>query len=239
MSYVGIDGVAFMTWLMSELPDYTACETWVRDNATNLSPEAIAESNARLHSIGLPGDLNAQFRAHMHIEDETVNVGIMLNNLDDWTTIHRYAIENQDGLEPIIPAISPLSVGLLGVPNLPRQWPKDILLSLSALPQNYPLVEETTDSTVLERLGVDPVTARAYVRHARPNYLEYERWIREQTTETRLLSAQDEADDVSTQAAIAQTIDWALLHSELAQRGSSSLNKTGLFAFYVTPRVRR
>ena len=76
----------------------------------NLTAEAIAESNAHLLNARLPGDLNAQFRAHMQVDD-SVEVGIMLNTLDDWDTVHRYALTNRANLEPIVPAISPLTAG--------------------------------------------------------------------------------------------------------------------------------
>jgi hypothetical protein len=240
MGYVGIDGGAFIPWLTSELPAYAACEGWVREYATNLNPQAIAESNARLLDSRLPGDLNAQFRAHLKIDDESIEAGITLNNLDDWDTVHRYALANRDGLEPIVPAISPLSAGLLGVPNLPRQWLKDILFALSALPSMYPLVDEPADALVLERLGIDPAVARTHVRDALPSYLEYERWLRERTTDERLQAGRREEETaLMAAAATAHDTDWALLHAILAQSGSNEGAKTGVFAFSITPLVKR
>jgi hypothetical protein len=237
MGYVGVDKETFIAWLMTELPSYARCEQWVRENATNLTAEAIAESNAYLLNGRLPGDLNAQFRAHMQVDDDSVEVGIMLNTLDDWDTIHRYALTNRADLEPIIPAISPLTAGLLGVPQVPRQWLKDVLFALSALPPGYPLLDEPADAAVLEELGIDPPTARAYVRRALPGYLQYERWLREQTTEGRLAAARDRQDSIT--AATAHATDWALLHAMLARPASGPVGGTGIFAFSITPLVKR
>jgi hypothetical protein len=237
IDFVGIDNAAFVDWLTRELPDYSECEEWVTRNATKLTPELIAESNARLLRGRLPGDLNAQFRAHLGVDDDTVEVGIMLNTFDDLDTVYRYAVANRVDLEPIVPAVSPTTIGLLGVPQLPRQWLKDVLFALSALPPKYPLVDESADREVLGHLGIDPKLARAYVRSAVPNYLDYERWIRERTTEARLESARNA--EVATVATIAHICDWALLHSMLSESDRAPVSKPGVLAFSVTPLVSR
>jgi hypothetical protein len=237
IDFVGIDNAAFVSWLTTELPDYTVCETWVSNNAVNLTSDAIAESNARLLRGRLPGDLNAQFRAHLGIDNDTVEVGIMLNTLDDLDTVYRYAVANRADLEPIVPAVSPTTIGLLGVPQLPRQWLKDVLFGLSALPPQYPLVDESADREVLEHLGIDPKLARAYVRSAVPNYLDYERWIGERTTERCLELARNA--EATTVATIAHRCDWALLHSMLSGPDRTPVSKPGVFAFSITPLVSR
>lgn len=239
IDFVGIDNAAFVGWLTGALPDYSECEKWVSGNASKLTPEAIAESNARLRRGRLPGDLNAQFRAHLGIDDDTVEVGIMLNTLDDLHTVYRYALANRMDIEPIVPAVSPTTTGLLGVPQLPRQWLKDVLFALSALPAEYPLVEESADSEVLEGLGIDPKLARAYVRRVVPNYLDYERWIHERTTEARLESVRKTEVAKTAVATIAHACDWALLHSMLSNLDRAPVSKAGVFAFSITPLVQR
>ena len=235
--YVGVEKTTFIAWLTRELPDYATCEAWVRQNATTLGPETIAAANARLLGGRLPGDLNAQFRAHLGVDDETVEVGIMLNNLDDWDTVYHYALANRSDLEAIVPAISPSTVGFLGVPQLPRQWLKDVLFALSALPPEYPLLDEAADTAVLERLGVDPATARAHVRTTLPGYLDYERWLRRRTTDDRLESARTPHESVATTHAHAT--DWGLLHAMLSQPAATQVAKPGIFAFSITPLVKR
>lgn len=163
----------------------------------------------------------------------------MLNALDDWDTIHRYALTNRADLEPIVPAVSPLTAGLLGVPQVARQWLKDVLFALSALPPNYPLLDEPADAAVLEALGIDPPTARAHVRSTLPGYLQYERWLREQTAEGRLVAARDCRDGIIAAAATAHATDWGLLHAMLAQPVSAPAGGRGIFAFSITPLVKR
>jgi hypothetical protein len=142
-------------------------------------------------------------------------------------------------LEPIVPAVSPETVGLLGVPQLPRQWLKDVLFALSALPPDYPLVNEPADGEVLEQLGIDPKLARAHVRSAVPNYLAYEQWIRERTTESQLESARNAKVANTTVAPFAHTCDWGLLHAMLSEFDRAPVDKPGLFAFSITPLVSR
>jgi hypothetical protein len=59
VDFVGIDDAAFIDWLTREMPDYPSCEEWVQANAAKLTPETIADSNARLLRDRLPGDWNA------------------------------------------------------------------------------------------------------------------------------------------------------------------------------------
>jgi hypothetical protein len=114
-----------------------------------------------------------------------------------------------------------------------------VLFALSALPPEYSLVEEPADAEMLERLGIDPPAARAHVRSTLPGYLEYERWLRERTTDERLESARGRADTVMAGAATAHATDWALLHAALAEPVANPRSGTGLFAFSITPLVKR
>ena len=114
-----------------------------------------------------------------------------------------------------------------------------MLFALSALPPSYPLLDEPADAVALETMGIDPPTARAHVRNALPSYLQYERWLREQTVNEPLAAARNGADGITAAAATAHATDWALLHAMLAQAPSAPVAGTGIFAFSITPLVKR
>lgn len=235
MGFVGIDGDAFIPWLMSAMPNYDGAEAWVREHAANLTPGAIAESNSFLREHPLPLDLNVQFRAYMQIPDDSLEVGIMLNNYDDWHTLHRYVLRFRDALEPIVPAISPTTTGAMGAPQLPRQWLKDLLAALGALPPGYALTHEPADELVLDLLGVDPLAARAYVARELPTYLAYEKWIAATARKSpdaivwsaTPLSSAAEVDRV-------HEYDWGLLHSTICNYGGDRARRKGVHAFEIT-----
>jgi hypothetical protein len=75
-------------FIAAEKPGYLAFEAWVRANATNLTPEAIAASNA--HVVGFePPDERAAVRRAEYGVDASVKTGTALNDLDDWLALHR------------------------------------------------------------------------------------------------------------------------------------------------------
>jgi hypothetical protein len=77
-----------MAYIVAEKPGYLAFEGWVRANATNLTPAAIAASNAHVVGFEVPEERAAARRADYGVDD-SVKTGTALNDLDDWLAIHR------------------------------------------------------------------------------------------------------------------------------------------------------
>lgn len=232
MDFVGLDPATFVPWLLQTFPPYEECEAYVRANARHLSAETIARSNAMLRSHPLPRGLGPQFRAYLGVEDPSVDVGIMLNNLDDWEAVRRYALEHRETLEPIVPAISPGTTGPLGVVHLPRWWMKRFLRAAGALPAGYAHAEEPADRAVLERLGIDPAAAEAFVAAELPAYVAFEAWIRG-AADTAQIAAANAAVAAGTIAAV-EAYDRALLHEMLRARRAAdpaAVQAAGIFAF--------
>jgi len=75
-------------FIAAEKPGYLAFEAWVRANATNLTPDAIAASNAHVVGFEPPEERAAPRRAEYGVDD-SVKTGTALNDLDDWLAIHR------------------------------------------------------------------------------------------------------------------------------------------------------
>ena len=83
-------------------------------------------------------------------------------------------------MEKIIPIISSGTEGSLGVKHLPRLWIKTLLSATGRLPDGYKDVRPGFDYLVLEGLGIEPDSARAYIFEHRPSYVSFEQWIAEQ-----------------------------------------------------------
>ncbi len=242
MDFVGIDGNAFVPWLMQTLPTYDQTEAWVRQNASNLNAASIARSNERLRTHGLPRDLGPQFRAYLGIDDESV-VGIMLNNYDDWHTLHQYVMANEGKLEQIVPAISPSTVGSLGVPQLPRLWLKNILALTGALPDRYQRIREEADELALSAIGITSATTHAYVMRERPTYIEFESFIGANARQSPKDVAWEQIPGLNGQAVDAvHRYDWQLLHKQITEHADphrpESTAPTGIYAFNVSGRLR-
>lgn len=81
---------------------------------------------------------------------------------------------------PVIPLISPDTVGPLGVKHLPRLWLKALLAAKGQLPEGYKDIRPGFDFMLLEGIRIDPEAARAFINETLPSYLAFEAWVREQ-----------------------------------------------------------
>jgi len=84
---LGFDRDAFIEFVRTRHPTYLQAEAWVRENAKNLNPEAIRQHNERVHRSKPPLVATAQ-RAFVGLEDESILDSTLLNDLDDWQTLH-------------------------------------------------------------------------------------------------------------------------------------------------------
>ena len=81
----------------------------------------------------------------------------------------------------MIPLVSSLCYGPLGMCQLPRTWWKVSLQAADHLDADYPQATGGLDSAVLDRLGLDKASTLACIHAHRPDYLEFETWVVEQT----------------------------------------------------------
>jgi len=80
----------------------------------------------------------------------------------------------------VIPLISSMCMGPLGVRQLPRTWWKVILGEVELLDQTYPDCSPELDQWCLHALELDRERTLLFLRDLRPTYLEFEAWILEQ-----------------------------------------------------------
>jgi hypothetical protein len=171
---IGLDRAAFHRFVRTApLPDYLACERWVREHARKLNFASIAQVN------------NAILKAR---ED-----GISLVLRDDvraWDAIYATIVSHQDTpLEPIVPAISSRTCGLLGVDHLPRLWLKNMLKTAGALPWGYragphrvvrlglAYVSKGLDAVLCTAIGLDMYASQAFIESTLPDFPAYEGWV--------------------------------------------------------------
>lgn len=77
----------------------------------------------------------------------------------------------------MIPLISSVCYGPLGVCQLPRTWWKVLLQKAGLLDSEYPDFSSGLDKRVLEVLKLNKEITLSYLREEMPNYLQFEAWI--------------------------------------------------------------
>ena len=80
----------------------------------------------------------------------------------------------------MIPLISSICYGTIGICHLPRFWWKVLLRKSGLLDAEYPDCTNGLDRLVIEALGLDKETVLAYLRDNMPSYLEFEDWVLQQ-----------------------------------------------------------
>jgi hypothetical protein len=80
----------------------------------------------------------------------------------------------------MIPLISSMCTGPLGIRQLPRTWWKVLLRELGQLDPDYPDCSRELDDWCLLALELDRETTLNHLRRTRPTYLEFESWVLEQ-----------------------------------------------------------
>jgi hypothetical protein len=77
----------------------------------------------------------------------------------------------------VVPLVSSSTVGPLGVLHLPRLWTKLTLGNAGVLPEGYDECGQGFDQLTLNALGLDRDAVLAYVKSAKPTYVQFEAWI--------------------------------------------------------------
>lgn len=78
----------------------------------------------------------------------------------------------------IAPTIGPLVTGPLGLIHLPRLWQKCLLAAHGLLAEGYKSVGPGFDHWLLDAIGVAHEDVKAYFEQEKPDYLQFEAWIK-------------------------------------------------------------
>jgi hypothetical protein len=93
----------------------------------------------------------------------------------------------------MIPLISSLNYGPLGVCQLPRTWWKISLRHAGLMDEEYPDFSGGLDRMVFEVLGLDKDTTFAYLHENMPTYLDFEAYVVAQKGDTFFKFEQQDA----------------------------------------------
>jgi hypothetical protein len=201
----------FLGYVSATLPDYQTFESWIRERG--MSPEAAAATiNTAVLTREKPEKRAAEDRAYVGLADASVRTGFLLNDLDDWKTLHHDIVEGH-GNAPVVPAISAGTVGPLGAANLPRFWLKGVLRAIGALPPGYE--SDEIDQLTLGMLGIENAQVAVYLQSL-PDYLAFERWLRvtAKTIDAASIAAHNETLRKRREEVLhADLRDWQNLHS--------------------------
>lgn len=177
---IGLDPDAFLPFLATA-PSYLATEAWVCDHATNL--DALGTTNDFILNRRMSPEGAAKLRAAIGTNDAALDNGALLNAMDDWMTLHRYVVAHRgQALEPIVPAVSSLASGPLGLLHLPRLWAKAVIKAVGALPEGYNSGKGPIDEQLAQAIGMDLAESVRFTSETLPSYLDYEQWVREHAT---------------------------------------------------------
>jgi hypothetical protein len=175
---IGLDPDATFAFLKTK-PEYRAFETWVKANAKNLTPEAIAASNAAVDAQVKPDDKAAAVRKMAGVSDTSLTSSAMLNALDDWETVRLNVLaQNGKPKQTIVPAISSQSAGPFGLQHLPRLWLKAVLFKTDALYDGWKSgAASGFDMWFSGEVGVDLPAMMAFIHKELPQYMVFEAWF--------------------------------------------------------------
>jgi len=84
---LGFDRDAFIEFVSTQHPTYLETEAWVRKNAKNLNAETIRKHNESMVR-DKPLLMAKVQRAFVGLDDESILDATLLNDLDDWHTLH-------------------------------------------------------------------------------------------------------------------------------------------------------
>ncbi len=83
-------------------------------------------------------------------------------------------------MNTIVPLISSGTAGPLGVIHLPRLWLKVSLEARGKLAPGYPGAGKGYDQMVIDGLGLNRDAVINYIKSERPNYAQFEAWVKNQ-----------------------------------------------------------
>ncbi len=79
--------------------------------------------------------------------------------------------------QPIIPLISPIVTGPLGIMHLPRLWLKLLLFAEGMLAEGYRHGHGGLDEKLIKGIGIDVDAIIELVDKERPDYQAFEKWV--------------------------------------------------------------
>ena len=88
---LGLDQQAVIDYIKGEKPTYPQFESWVKQNARSLNPEAIEKHNAAVRGYHHEDETRKNILGNCALPDDASapKDAVNLNNLDDWYEFHQ------------------------------------------------------------------------------------------------------------------------------------------------------
>jgi hypothetical protein len=168
------------------VPDYLTFESWIVEQCGGSIDRGAADA------------WNVSVRDREHAEnklEETygdigwdrgevdVKSAAVLNSVQDWQLFYSRDLNGDHSCfgNQVVPLISNLDYGRLGVSQLPRTWYKILMRSKNLLHSDYPdMTKGGLDPQVLEVLNLKPDAVVAHVRKEQPDFVQFENWVLDQ-----------------------------------------------------------
>lgn len=179
---LGLDKEAVIARLHETRPDYLTFEAWVVEQVG--VPDAATREEwqqsirQRQHKQAKLDDIHSTLG--VPVSDGWTSA-VVLNHLEDWHFWYERDFVNGAATGCVVPLISSLDYGPLGVCQLPRTWHKVLLESAGRLHEDYPGLGGGLDKrVVVDVLGLDRDQVNEHLTSQRPTYLAFEQWVRSQ-----------------------------------------------------------
>jgi len=184
----GIKDEEMLEYVTSEKPNYLTFEKWVSETARR-KPNPVGRDSwntlieTRIHRPSKFYSITKDLGMEPAID---LKSAVVLNHLEDWHYFYERdfpGTQSQTG--PVIPLISTMDYGRLGVCQLPRTWLKVLLEAKGKLHPDYPACGDGLDAKVLKLLNLDRDRTVSYLKSELPSYNEFETWILSQPEVSR------------------------------------------------------
>ena len=182
MEVLGLPRDETLRYLRNELPTYLEFEAWVlQRTGDTLDAAAISRwndaVNNRVHAD--PAKIVETYADIGWPSDQRHTDAVLLNSLQDWQLFHKRDLlgGTSDLRAPVIPLISSIDRGSLGICQLPRTWLKISLHGKGLLHPDYPACGSGLDQRVLDLLSLDRTEVVSTITEKQPTYLVFESWV--------------------------------------------------------------
>jgi hypothetical protein len=201
-----LDKDTTLAWLQETMPTYLEFEEWVVKQKGNSffrfdQQDAIIRWNASLRARRhtRPEKLEETYTDIGLGKDAGIESATVLNSLQDWQLFYKRDFNTDFASKlggRVVPLVSTLDFGPLGVRQLPRTWYKILLKANDLLHPDYPdMTGGGLDPRVLKALELDIDQTMSFIRENRPSYLQFEGWVLEQCGGSLPAKAVDEWND--------------------------------------------
>src|SRR5438067_6267031 len=95
LAVIGLDEQTITDYIKKNKPPYPEFETWVKQNAKSLTPEAIEKHNAAVRGYNADDATREGILGACGIDDDASapRDAVSLNNLDDWYEFHQAVLK--------------------------------------------------------------------------------------------------------------------------------------------------